>query len=163
MIGGRPVDLLAADRAAMLALPPIAPAVGIRSRVRLARDYYVRVDTCDYSVDPRVIGRFVDVVASPTEVLVRCGGEVVVSHVRSWAKRVVVTDPAHVEIAQLLRREHAARRDAETRLSRRHGDGHAVMLRALPDYDALFGVDTDAFTPTAAGAPVLTSSQATPS
>ena len=35
-------------------------------RVRLARDYYVRVDTCDYSVDPRVIGRFVDVAASPT-------------------------------------------------------------------------------------------------
>ena len=78
-IGGRPVDLLAADRAAMLALPPVAPAVGLRARVRLARDYYVRVDTCDYSVDPRVIGRFVEVVASPSEVLVRCGGELVAS------------------------------------------------------------------------------------
>ena len=163
-IGGRPVDLLAADRAAMLALPPVAPTVGIRARVRLARDYYVRVDTCDYSVDPRVIGRFVDVAASATEVLVRCGGELVASHARSWAKRVVVTDPAHVETAKLLRREHAARRDADHRLGRRHSDGHAVMLRALPDYDALFGVDTDAFTPTAAAHQLTpTSSEATPS
>jgi hypothetical protein len=148
----------------MLALPPVAPTVGIRARVRLARDYYVRVDTCDYSVDPRVIGRFVDVAASATEVLVRCGGELVASHARSWAKRVVVTDPAHVETAKLLRREHAARRDADHRLGRRHSDGHAVMLRALPDYDALFGVDTDAFTPTAAAHQLTpTSSEATPS
>jgi hypothetical protein len=160
-IGGRPVDLLTADRAAMLALPPLAPTVGIRARVRLARDYYVRVDTCDYSVDPRVIGRFVDVVASPGEVVVRCGGELVACHVRSWAKRAVVTDPAHVETAKLLRREHAARRDADTRQARRHGDGHAVMLRALPDYDALFGIDADALTPTAAAAPEPTSSEAT--
>jgi Mu transposase-like protein len=146
----------------MLALPPVAPAVGLRARVRLARDYYVRVDTCDYSVDPRVIGRFVDVAASPTEVAVRCGGELVASHARSWARRAVVTDPAHVEIARLLRREHAARRDADARLARRHGDGHAVMLRALPDYDALFGVD---FTPTPAQGelPGAVDSEATPS
>ena len=32
--------------------------------------------------------------------------------------------------------------------ARHHGDGHAVMLRALPDYDALFGVDFTS-TPTA--------------
>lgn len=30
--------------------------------------------------------------------------------------------------------------------ARRHADGTAVVLRALPDYDALFGVD---FTPPA--------------
>jgi transposase len=60
-IKARPVDLLAADKAAMLPLPPVAPAVGWVNRVRLGRDYYVRVDSCDYSVDPAVIGRFVDV------------------------------------------------------------------------------------------------------
>ena len=38
------------------------------------------------------------------------------------------------------------------------------MLRALPDYDALFGVDTAAFTPTAAAHQLApTSSEATPS
>jgi hypothetical protein len=32
--------------------------------------------------------------------------------------------------------------------ARQHPDGHVVELRALPDYDALFGVD---FTPTTLG------------
>lgn len=151
-IGGRPVDLLAVERPAMLTLPPLSPAVGIRTRVRLARDYYVRVDTCDYSVDPQVIGRFVDVVASPTTVEVTCEGRSVASHPRSWAKRAVITDPAHVATAKVLRREHAQRRDANQALARRHADGHTVVLRALPDYDALFGVDFTAAarTPTAA-------------
>jgi hypothetical protein len=64
-INGRPVDLLDTDHAAMVPLPPVDPQVGLTHRIRLARDYYVRVDTCDYSVDPRMIGRFVDVTASP--------------------------------------------------------------------------------------------------
>lgn len=33
----------------------------------ITRDYYVRVDAVGYSVDPRVIGRFVDVTASLDE------------------------------------------------------------------------------------------------
>jgi hypothetical protein len=45
----RPVDLLDADRAAMLPLPPVPPAVGWVNRVRLGRDYYVRIDSNDYS------------------------------------------------------------------------------------------------------------------
>ncbi len=151
-IGGRPVDLLEVDHAAMLPLPPLDPPVGLAARVRLARDYYVRVDTVDYSVDPKMIGRFVDVTASPTQVTVYCDGKVVAHHQRSWSKRGVVTDPAHVATAQVLRREHAARRDAHQRLARQHTDGHTVVLRALPDYDALFGVDFTA-PPHTPGAP----------
>jgi len=50
-----------------------------------------------------------------------------------------------VRIAAELRKEYqlqaveAARRSR----SRHHEDGHPVMLRALPDYDALFGSDFD--------------------
>jgi transposase len=147
-IEGRPCDLLETDYQAMTPLPPVEPAVGLRCRVRLARDYYVRVDTVDYSVDPRCVGRFVDVVASPTAVTVRCGGHVVAEHARSWAKRGVVTDPAHVAAAAVLRREYAAHREQQQRAARQHTDGHPVMLRALPDYDALFGVDFTPATPT---------------
>ncbi|MDA9912892.1 IS21 family transposase [Candidatus Nanopelagicales bacterium] len=43
-IAARPVERLHVDRAAMLNLPPVAPRVGLRSRVRLPRDYYVRVE-----------------------------------------------------------------------------------------------------------------------
>jgi hypothetical protein len=43
----RPVDRLKVDRAAMLPLPPLAPALGWINRVRLGRDYYVRLDSSD--------------------------------------------------------------------------------------------------------------------
>jgi transposase len=44
-IRGRPVDLLDVEYPSLLVLPPVAPVVGLRERVRLGRDYYVRVDT----------------------------------------------------------------------------------------------------------------------
>lgn len=140
-IGGRPVDRWATDKAAMVALPPVAPAVGLTNRVRLARDYYVRIGSCDYSVDPRAIGRFVDVVATPARVVVTCAGQVVADHARCWAHAATITDPAHRETARLLRADLAARR--RTASTRTHDDGHVVAIRALPDYDALFGVDFD--------------------
>ena len=149
-IAGRPVDLLDTEYAAMIPLPPVDPPIGLTGRVRLARDYYVRVDTSDYSVDPRMIGRFVDVIASPDRVVVHGGGRVVAEHARCWAKQAVVTDPAHVELAAGLRRELTRTRAASAARhggsrARQHADGHPVALRAVADYDALFGVD---FTPT---------------
>jgi transposase len=147
--GRRRIDALPIDLAAMTGLPPIAPVVGLSARIRLGRDYYVRLDTNDYSVDPRVIGRFVEVTASPTRVVATCEGVVVADHQRCWAHREVVTDPAHVAAAATLRaafnqaktsREDAARRAARHGV-RRHDDGTTVALRALPDYDTLFGVD----------------------
>lgn len=102
-IKARPVDLLDAHRAAMLPLPPVAPEVGWVNRVRLGRDYYVRVDSSDYSVDPAAIGRFVDVHADLTRVQVRHEGRFVATHDRLWARGQTVTDPAHVAAAKVLR------------------------------------------------------------
>ena len=141
VIRARPVDLFDADRAAMVDLPPVAPAVGLSGRVRLGRDYYVRVASCDYSVDPRAIGRFVDVIADPMRVVATCAGQVVADHPRSWGRELTITDPAHKETARLLRADLAAQRRAQA--TRAHLDGHVVAIRALPDYDALFGVDFD--------------------
>jgi hypothetical protein len=45
----RPVDRLDADRAAMPPLPPIAPMAWWVNRVRLGRDYYIRLDSNDYA------------------------------------------------------------------------------------------------------------------
>lgn len=79
-IKAAPADLVDADRAAMLALPPIQLHLGWRNKIRLGRDYYVRLDTNDYSVDPTVIGRMVDVAADLDRVRVRCEGRVVAEH-----------------------------------------------------------------------------------
>jgi transposase len=148
-IQGRPVDLLETDYPAMLALPPLDPPIGLTHRVRLGRDYYVRLDTVDYSVDPRVIGKFVDVSASAQDVIVCCDGHVVARHTRSWAKQGVVTDPAHRATAAQMRQALAEDRQRRQAATRHHTDGHTVTLRALPDYDALFGVDFTNPTPKA--------------
>ncbi len=73
--------------------------------------------------------------------LATCDGQVVADHERCWADRVTITDPAHVATAKTLRAAFAADRAARER-GRTHTDGHPVQMRALPDYDALFGVDT---------------------
>lgn len=137
--GARPVERHLADRHAMLPLPAQAPAIGLRLRTRLARDYYVRVDGNDYSVDPRYIGRFIDVRATLTQVTMTCNGHPAGTHTRSLKRHLTVTDPGHVAIAANLRK----RFQQQTRQSRVrfHADGHQVAIRALADYDAMFGVD----------------------
>ena len=127
----------------MVELPPVAPMVGLTGRVRLSRDYYVRIDGNDYSVNPRAIGRFVDWIATPALVAVTCAEQIVATHERVWASGMTVTDPEHRAIARALRTEFAATRDRARRDTRSHPDGHVVALRALPDYDALFGVAFD--------------------
>lgn len=128
----RPVDLLDADRAAMLSLPPVAPAVGWVNRVRLGRDYYVRVDSNDYSVDPAVIGRFVDVHADLARVEVRHEGRLVAAHDRVWARGQTITDPAHVAAAKQLREQYQLPRPA--------ADPVDELVRDLADYDRAFGL-----------------------
>jgi hypothetical protein len=130
----RPIDLIDADRAAMLALPPIPLHLGWRNRVRLGRDYYVRCDTNDYSVDPTAIGRIVDVSADLNRVRVRMAGRVVADHARVWARGMTVTDSAHVETARLLRAEFQQPRIIEV---------VDDLTRDLADYDRAFGLSCD--------------------
>jgi hypothetical protein len=97
--GQAPVLLLPQERAAMAPLPAVMPQGLIELRTRLNRDYYVRVASCDYSVDPRFIGKFVDVRASLTRVWVTCEGQTIADHPRCFVPRQQITDPEHVEIA----------------------------------------------------------------
>lgn len=128
------------DRAAMIPLPPIAPATGLTHRIRLARDYYIRLDGNDYSVDPRAIGRFVEATTTNSQVRITSDGTLVGLHERCWGSAQTITDPAHQAIAKDLRRAYSTRTRQRPAV-RSHDDGHVVALRALPDYDALFGVD----------------------
>jgi len=133
-IGARPADRLEADKAAMLALPPVPPVVGWRSQVRLGRDYYVRIASNDYSVDPTAIGRVVDARADLDRVRVRLDGRLVAEHPRLWARGVTVTDTAHVATAARLRRQFQQPRP------RPEVD---ELVRDLADYDKAFGIDTE--------------------
>jgi hypothetical protein len=131
-IKAAPTDLIDADRAAMLPLPPVPLHLGWRNKIRLGRDYYVRLDTNDYSVDPQVIGRMVDVAADLEGVRVRADGRIVAEHARVWARGTTVTDPAHVEVAGWLRRQFQ-----QSRVRPTAGDD---LVRDLSDYDRAFGL-----------------------
>ncbi|MCS5732102.1 IS21 family transposase [Herbiconiux moechotypicola] len=144
-IAARPVELADTDRAAMLPLPARPPTTGLTHRVRLARDYYVRLDGNDYSVDPRFIGRFVDATTSLDEVTFSCAGQPAGRHDRSFRTGQTITDPEHVTAAAKLRAHYQRPKPAGVR---EHPDGHRVQIRALSDYDALFGVDFTSTTPT---------------
>jgi hypothetical protein len=132
-LGCAPADRIDADRAAMLPLPPVAPAVGRRSWLRLPRDHYVRVDSNDYSVSPEVIGRRIEVVTDLDRVRAFCDGRPVADHIRVWARHQTITDPAHRDAAIRLRRD---------RLQLVHPRVEPeVQLRCLADYDTALGVD----------------------
>jgi transposase len=131
-IAARPIDLVDADRAAMLALPPLAPRLGWFNDIRLGRDYYVRVASNDYSVDPAAIGRIVAVTADLGRVRVRLGGRLVADHARVWARGMTVTDPAHVATAAALRDQFRQPRRVDT---------SDALTRDLADYDRAFGLD----------------------
>jgi transposase len=133
-LGCRPADRIDADRAAMVALPPVAPTVGWRITTRLPRDHYVRLDANDYSVHPSAVGRRVDVTADAHQVAVSCDGRPVARHDRCWARHQTITDPAHRQAAEELRAAH--RQAAATRIPSQ------VQTRDLADYDRVFGVDS---------------------
>ena len=107
------------------------PRVGWFNQVRLGRDYYVRVDSNDYSVDPAAIGRQVTVIADLHRVQVRCDRRIVADHARIWARHTTVTDPAHVVIAKQLREE----------FERPRPRNDSSLIRDLADYDRAFGLD----------------------
>jgi hypothetical protein len=93
------------ERGSMLAFPPVLPDPSLRFSVRLPRDHYVRVDTCDYSVNPRFIGRHVEVRVTLTEVVVTCAGLEVARHQRCLAAHHTLTLPEHGQIARTMRVE----------------------------------------------------------
>jgi len=133
VLGCAAADRIAADRAAMLALPPVAPAVGWRSSTRLPRDHYIRLDGNDYSVHPQVIGRRVEIVADLDRVRVLCDGKTVADHQRVWARHQSLADLGHVAAARALRtaRMGVLRPVPEPE----------VEIRCLADYDTALGID----------------------
>jgi len=105
--------------------------VGWSNQIRLGRDYYVRVDSNDYSVDPAVIGRLVTVAADLERVVVRVDRRVVADHLRVWARHVTVTDAEHLDSARRLREEFS--RPASP-------TDDQLLIRDLADYDRAFGL-----------------------
>ena len=122
-----PAERLAEEKGRMRPLPGRMPETDRRFVTRVPQQPYLRLDTNDYSLDPRAAGRRVEVRASQREIVaVELGtGAPVASHRRSFAKGLTFTDPAHQRLLEQLRGE------------RRRGPAVEVELRPLARYDAL--------------------------
>ena len=126
----RPAEAMCEDRGAMLGFPPVLPDVSWRFGWRVARDHYVRVDTNDYSVNPRYVGRLVEVRVGLEWVVVTCQGTEVARHRRFCGRHETFLAPDHARVLRAMRAEAAV----EVAL------GHAVEERDLAVYDRIGGV-----------------------
>lgn len=122
-----PAERLAEEKERMRPLPQPMPETDRRFVTRVPQQPYLRLDTNDYSLDPRAAGRRVEVRASQREITaVELGtGVRVASHRRSFAKHLTFTDPAHQQLLDALRG------------SRRAGPAVEVETRPLDRYDGL--------------------------
>jgi transposase len=120
----RPADRLVEEREVMAELPAAAPDTDRRWVLRVPPDPHLRFDTCDYSLDPRLVGRRVEARVTDREVLAVAldTGELACRHPRSFARHRTITDLAH---ARALRAH------------RGQPDEPAVEVRPLARYDAL--------------------------
>ena len=107
----------------MTPLPESAPDTDERWVTRIPPDPFLRFDTCDYSFDPRLVGRRVEVRAGQRELIAVAldTGEIACRHARSFARHRTILDIGH---ARALR---AGREAAEP----------VVEVRPLARYDAL--------------------------
>jgi transposase len=127
----RPIDRLAEDRAAMLALPQRSPDLTWRFHAPVRPDPYVRVDTNDYSVHPDAVGLVVEVRVSQHDVTaVTKDGRVVAHHARSFAPHRTITAAEHGRAIRELREGTASRPEP------------LVEIRDLGSYDRLLGLQT---------------------
>jgi transposase len=93
----RPIDRLIEERALMAPLPKSAPDTDRRWVLRVPPDPHLRFDTCDYSLDPALVGRRVEARVSDREVLAVAldTGEIACRHQRSFARHRTITALEH--------------------------------------------------------------------
>ena len=103
----RPVDRLARERESLRALVEPAPDLDRRIVIRVPPQPYVHVDRNDYSLDPRLVGRRVEVRVSQREVsaVALDSAELAARHRRVFAAGQEITDPAHQAALEQLRLE----------------------------------------------------------
>jgi transposase len=121
----RPLDRLAEEREVMRPLPDGQPDVDRRWVTRVPPDPHLRFDTNDYSLDPNLVGRRVEIRAGQREITAFAldTGELAARHERCFAKNRTITALEHARIL----RERRCEREREP----------IVEQRALAVYDGL--------------------------
>jgi transposase len=121
----RPIDRLIEERELMAPLPERPPDTDRRWVLRVPPDPHLRFDTCDYSLDPAMVGRRVEARVSDREVLAVAldSGELACRHPRSFARHRTITALEHARALKTKREDRRAE--------------PVVEVRPLARYDAL--------------------------
>jgi len=121
-------ERLAEEHERMRPLPDPLPRTDERFVLRVAPQPYFRLDRNDYSLDPRLVGRRVEVRAGQRAIVAVSldSGEIAAKHRRSFAAGLAFTDPTHQAALDELRGERKRRRSEPE-----------VEIRPLARYDAL--------------------------
>ncbi|MBK5233101.1 MAG: IS21 family transposase [Thermoleophilia bacterium] len=119
------------EKASMKPLPNTLPGTDHQQVIRVPAQPYLRFDSNDYSLDPRLVGRRVELRASQDQVLAveLDTGEIACRHTRIFAKGLTFTDPAHQAALDEMRAERLGYRP-------RPKDTE-VEIRSLERYDQL--------------------------
>lgn len=129
----QPAARLERERAKLRELPKVPAAISERQVLRVPLQPYVRVDANDYSIDPAMAGRRVEIAVSQQRITARelSTSVLAADHRRVFARGIVITDPAH-------QRKLDAMRDGwkECQTGRRAKDVE-VEIRDLSYYDEL--------------------------
>lgn len=114
----------------MRPLPKAMPDTAWRKVARVTPQPYFRFDRCDYSLDPGLVGRRVEVRADQRWVIATelDTGRLAGRHERIFAGGITRTDPAHQQALEKLRHK---------RLNRGHPASPEVEIRPLSTYDTL--------------------------
>ena len=120
-----PAERLVEERRRMRALPARPPDSDRRFVVRVPQQPYLRFETNDYSLEPRLAGRRVEVRISQRAIIASAldSGELAARHRRSFAHGRTLTAPEHQQALDALR--GGRRREPE------------VEIRPLARYDRL--------------------------
>jgi transposase len=105
-------ERLAEERKRMRPLPARLPETDRRFVTRVPAQPYLRFDRNDYSLDPGLVGRRVEVRVSQAEIIAVCldTGVLAARHARVFAGGLCFTDPAHQQALERLRGERRRRR-----------------------------------------------------
>ena len=111
----------AEEQPLLLSLPDNPYPTDERIEVSIGKTPYARFDRNDYSLPHTHVRRTLTVSATPTEVRILDGTEVIATHARSYDKGQQIEDPNHIEVLTARKRQA------------RHHRGQDRLIQAAPN------------------------------
>ena len=126
----------AEEQSRLITLPDTPYPTEERCEVRIGKTPYARFDRNDYSVPHTQVRKTLTVMATPSQVRLMDGPEVVATHPRSYDKGQQIEDPAHIAALTEVKRQ-ARHHRGQDRLAQAAPGSRDLLIRAAERGDNL--------------------------